>query len=131
MKNRVIKFRAWDGETKEMFSWEQIGRLDGCTGSWCYTSNPNWILMQFTSLHDSKGKEIYEGDIVAFIDAEDISTENGYDFRELQKIGTFEWLDERLGWHLTNRESMEMDCIESSEIEIIGNIYENPELLNN
>lgn len=78
MTNRIIKFRAWDKKEKEMrevamLRWED-GRMSRIAGYWPTTRNNGWtdhdpaediyVLMQFTSLLDAKGREIYEGDIV-------------------------------------------------------------------
>jgi hypothetical protein len=69
MKNREIKFRAWDGLRMTtggiMFNTstgsvvvptEQSIRMDKIT-------NP-WHLMEFTGLYDNAGKEIWEGDLI-------------------------------------------------------------------
>lgn len=73
-----------------------------------------WPEMQFTGLKDKNGKEIYEGDI--FQDEED-----GYcDF--------VEWDDTYFGW-TTHKWFLPNEMMNLEEMEIIGNIYENKELL--
>ena len=62
--NREIKFRAWDIEAKKMLYFDVIaGHMPS---NWC----DFYILMQYTGLKDSKGTEIYEGDLL------DVDTEN-------------------------------------------------------
>lgn len=126
---RPIKFRAWDKVNKRMIclddnfdlrfnsSWE--GNLNWSARD---ISNRNVIinqrnadLMQFTGLIDKNGMEIYEGDIV-----------NEKDIRSLGVI-----LDQSFcGWTAYHAESQRIFCLGySSGFEVIGNIYENPELL--
>lgn len=103
---REIKFRAWNGE--QMLSPEHIGR-DG-HAYWHENSIPESTdkVMQFTGLKDKNGKEIYEGDIV---ENEEQAMRGVYEFRE----GTFGIKGTR--------------TIQNYGAVIIGNIYENPELI--
>ncbi len=110
---KKIKFRAWDkkynkmvgvGGIKDLFSI----RSDGTP------SNPNYILMQFTGLKDKNGKEIYEKDILG---------------REFFSDWCVIWKD--CGFHIYNvcNPIPLYPLIDTTDREIIGNIYENPELL--
>lgn len=72
------------------------------------------VLMQYTNLKDKNGKEIYEGDVVRV-------QFNGW--VETQKIT---W--QRSGWSANDPwNALDFPCQE--RIEVVGNIYENPELL--
>ncbi len=124
--NREIKFRIWDNHTKHFATcvyetnkdcYLFIGRSGYVTAFNCYGEeidfqDGRFIIQQYTELKDSKGVEIYEGDIVEIGDRK----------REvIFNIGMF-YIDENYG-----------DIVPVSEvdniIEVIGNIFENPELL--
>jgi uncharacterized phage protein (TIGR01671 family) len=135
---RDIKFRAWDESRSKMvynFSGKpvadgyQLFHEDG--GMFCgnHQDNGDWQqpeLMQYTGLKDKNGKEIYEGDVV-----ED---------RFGRKMLVGEW-NYRLCWIAITETNFHhadfFDWVESingelsgiAKVEIIGNIYENPELL--
>ena len=105
---REIKFRAWSKKYKwlmPMSDWLSDGKsfLD-----------EDLIVMQYTGLKDKNGKEIYEGDILRYAENGEIAWDNqGYFGVTNFGIGNCHPL------HLTSQEDRE----------IIGNIYDNPELL--
>jgi len=149
--NREIKFRAWvppitDGEislpgfmdydlgqqkiiatktqTREIptefgFEHSQLGQ---------YFLNQDLArygdrLMQYTGLHDKNGKEIYEGDVICFIEDVIAETISGYPRYEPEgKITEVKLPDIFITLHSE-------EIPPANEIEVIGNIYENPELL--
>jgi len=127
MNIRKIKFRAWDNKRKKMIERiEEDGEYVVCfNGEICcikhgnapfnVTLPQNLFLMQFTGLYDKDGKEIYEGDIVKCLDNSKHLIQRNNDYSAYQ---------------LSNRNyiGLEKQNLEDN-YKIIGNIYENPELL--
>ncbi len=139
---REIKFDAIYKPTGEHFTPHEInfndntitGNFDGQINDWCHFSfDGNYgdvILRQYVGRKDINGKEIYRGDVVKYLDGYDCSTENGIDFEEFDNIGVIEWEEQELRYYVTNRQSIDLESFwESDEIEVIGNIYQNTELL--
>lgn len=134
--NREIKFRAWDKEKRNMFN---IARLDIADGS-CYDHlfsriYDYWnecILMQYTGLKDKNDKEIYEGDIVA----ERTMGSINYSVVKFGEINiSKQACEEKTCICFYNDYSNFNDCwsdepLNAKKIEVVGNIYENTELLN-
>ena len=81
-------------------------------------------ICQCTGLKDKNGKLIWENDIVAYWDA--YNTENGQ--TEMDCIGKVVWDDETISFQVTNRLSAESYEV-LDECSVIGNIFDNPELL--
>jgi uncharacterized phage protein (TIGR01671 family) len=122
---REIKFRIWDKKTGEMrynvsVNSKGMARVCRSTG-FALQYDPEYEelpVMQFVGLRDKNGKEIYEGDIVKFFDGS---------FKE--KIIREVYFDtELLEFGVKNSNAL-FHCQFSDEFEVIGNIFENPELL--
>ncbi|MCE2322780.1 YopX family protein [Streptococcus thermophilus] len=126
-----LKFRAWDLEYEKMVGVDIInledGKLDFIGDGITYFRKAKDIeLMQSTGLTDKNGKEIFEGDVVT--DGQtvgDIKHHQTYGFYMIDDKGIERWFSDG-----NCIEDFEEDAETVSEIlEIIGNIYENPELL--
>ena len=127
----VPKFRAWDKESQKMYEVKSIvytlGSMLCVNRSALFPERTLYFedtpVMQSTGLLDKNGKEIFERDIVEFEDADDI--ENVY-----INQGVIEWCQG--GFTVSNRTTVTMDDLldeDTLEVTIIGNIYENPELV--
>ena len=128
---RDIKFRCWDTENKEMLEVQELDYEDSYNGQPMirttmysdYFDTEDMILMQYVGLKDKNEKEIYEGDIVKFRFKDDRE-----EFPDL--IGYIEYQTTFTAFRImSNQGSFKIDITEIKFIEVIGNIYENPELL--
>lgn len=108
---RQIKFRAWDKVEKKMTFPFFINDVAHGKGFFLhdFTDIERYEFIQFTGLLDKNGKEIYEGDIVKN------TRGNKPVIRQVIWIN----INHRNGWNIAK----------GSDFEIIGNIYQNPELL--
>jgi len=116
MEKREIKFRAWnkkDSNLKDRMIQQATITNNGLV---VMPDGDEWDipLMQYTGLKDKNGKEIYEGDIVMGMHG------------DTAVIGQVRYTEESIyptyGWDI-------MIQYPQKSIEVIGNIYENPELL--
>jgi uncharacterized phage protein (TIGR01671 family) len=123
---RKIKFRAWDKIDNKMFA---MGYNEGF---WAFieVESDRYEIMQFTGLHDEQDKEIYEGDII----------EIPWKFNPKQPhrkcVVTFN--NDNASFTANYKDKNEIvrfliDCgqmqADNEKYKVIGNIYENPELL--
>lgn len=109
---REIKFRAWDIVRKRMLCNEDLWDIP-YNEIFIHTPDQRALnLMQYTGLKDKNGKEIYEGDIVNYFRNE---------LAEVKFINGCFAIESK---HY-------IDCFNEivAEREVVGNIYENPELL--
>jgi uncharacterized phage protein (TIGR01671 family) len=118
---REIKFRAWhkedrymiyDVQSNQMWFYDDVDKtrqiLDYDEAFQDMIDNKNYNLMQYTGLKDKNGKEIYEGDILNYDGLRGQVTYFKSGFVQMMNLVP---------------EQIWKDC------EVIGNIYENPELL--
>lgn len=128
---REIKFRAWDKARHEMLS---VGQITFVKGIWGFTPEnekyigvsipfqPHIILMQSTGLKDKNGKEIYEGDIIKPL---------GF----ASWIGVARYATDKAAFVLKEHDNkfLRDEPVYLSQFvdsfEILGNIYESPELM--
>lgn len=138
---REIKFRAWDSYENKMLERTDRLRLDFKTGEVLEDVGQyeedylpwDGVLMQYTGLKDKNDKEIYEGDIVSykFLSGFDCDHE---DFRSSEDVSEFIGAVELVaGEYLPREYYREVDdgfySYRYFDLEVIGNIYENQELL--
>ena len=120
----IPRFRAWDKETKSMNGMAEIYRNRNQEIE-LHPRDENIILMQSTGLFDKNGKEIFEGDIIA-IEVDDTETPINARVFQNSKIGV-------LMFHVfeDNEDVPMVELLEDNSVafEIIGNVYENKELL--
>ena len=111
----TVKFRAWFVESKIMYSWDDLINKIGLSES-VFTETKLWKPMQFTGLLDPTDTEIYEGDILR---QQNVFNGDIYvGAVKAQEDGR--WAID-LGDHVPS--------VTPLFCEVIGNIYQNPELL--
>lgn len=144
---RPIKFRAWDNGRKKWLMGYELQNLGGfdlfgecmLLGEWSAVldaflferdgrKSEDLKVMQYTGLLDKSGKEIFEGDILASYEGEEMGW---------LQVGKVHWWKDEAKFILADRDDYSTEDenwetpSEWSGYEIIGNIYGNPELLTN
>ena len=142
---RELKFRAWDKERKVwldpadflvtsegtvlLHDIEYGAKYGNLAGKWREDEDDRIELVRFTGLHDKNGKEIYEGDVFP-------SKKGNW----IVKFGDWLYWDgkklvQMYGWYAecvtVEGKSHAQLPLYASQVEVIGNIYESPELLTN
>jgi uncharacterized phage protein (TIGR01671 family) len=121
---RTIKFRAWDKELKQ-FDNIVAGNLlyslhdEGLTQEDKY----RFVLQEYTGLNDTKGREIFEGDIVTL---KTVARDHLTQVIFIQGCFAFKVINPQGTLSLVFAHSVEDRFFEP---EVVGNIFENPDLL--
>ena len=121
---REIKFRAWDNENEKMMKVSSLSLENKEiavreNGTYHFFRMKNLELMQYTGLNDKNDKEIYEGDILFFRDENTKYVVVWQDAAFIIKSIEIRKYSEEMCW----LDDTEICC------EIVGNIYENKNLL--
>ena len=122
---REIKFRAWHPQVKRMF---EVGDIDFIKEEvmlrhWGWESSNDIDLMQYAGREDKNGRKIYEGDIIV------THPKSKY---EAPKSGVVQYGGSRPMFGYKTEDGEEYDIWSSNAYrtyEVIGNVFENPELL--
>jgi len=118
---RDIKFRAWNTMSGHMWPLQRMNFINGqllYVGSNMPTPKEykdKYIVMQYTGLKDKNGKEIYESDILK---------------DEFGRVDLVYWVEDgaRFTMRQKNKKTGYFVVVNHLSEEVIGNIYENPEL---
>lgn len=137
---RIIKFRVWDKELKQMdyypyvyFGTNHVAFVDDKDLDYIDDNSEdkdNFELMQFIGIKDKRGVEIYEGDIVEYVDKQSLFESGIY------KIGF-----DRGSFCFNGLGEYEDDMVEvgigypdfpniGKYLVVVGNIYKDPEIVN-
>ena len=118
---RDIRFRAWDKEDNKMYYGISLCSQD----SGIHPNNGDWddtcdledcCIMQYTGLKDKRGKELYESDIISHS-----AYKQNYQIEYIPDAGGYVVK--------SHNHTCPLTAMCQKYLEIIGNIYENPELI--
>ncbi|MFB4258950.1 YopX family protein [Shouchella clausii] len=111
--NTPYKFQAWDVLNERMLEWKDIFHLP----AWeIFPGTPEqrpFIIRSFTGYKDTSGNEIYRGDIILI--------DHGDNHKWYEEVFFYQ------GCYMAGEENLLANVVDNAKV--VGNIYENPELL--
>lgn len=131
---KQLKLRAWDSKTEQWlvagkwshdFMIDSVGVIAGVPDKWSGSEDPkDFIVTQYINLDDANGAGIYEGDVV---EHHQIIPEKGID----NLLGTYVVIFEqgRFVFHDPKQPQISGHYVTPSSLIVIGNVFENPELV--
>lgn len=127
---REIKFRAWDNDKKSMF----IPHINASFNTGLHDLNiifekfgTEYSFMQYSGLKDKNGKEIFEGDVIScppLFKGDKSYFQITFGEVTVQGLQHWAWLCQS---RVLQKSLLDQSIIENGEV--IGNVYENPELM--
>lgn len=118
--NKELKFRVWDLRLNIFLPIKDDGSFNPM---WFYHRKDEYIVQQFIGLTDKSGKEIFVGDILVFDNG--VKDSEKYYYITIYRPGEYVFLD----FHSANENGLAIHHGYGKQMRIVGNIFENPELL--
>ncbi len=132
---REHKYRAWDKEEKRFWTQKEMTEIGGYYYTWGLGNyNGRFILMQFTGLFDKNKKEIYAGDIVEIQITHETKTSYksqvyfDYDGACVDLHPAHKSMGHKGTRRLSEYLFIDSD-FSQSKCKVVGNVHQNPELL--
>lgn len=135
--NRLIKFRGKDIKTGEWLYGDFVHASDGMRTAILVSDRESYdeceteptTIGQYTGLKDRTGKEVYEGDVVFWIAIGTRGIGRGEQGAIIWDKNTMSWAILRDEPTLDGRPCIISRPFDRKHLEVIGNIYDNPELM--
>lgn len=117
---RKIKFRAWDRENETMLKWNRHIKKS----FYEFIKHGQFIPMQYTGWRDKNKEEIYEGDVIKMNPPGTLAL-----IRFEQAGFLADFLDDTKASPYVTSDEVSLGLIERKHIKVVGNRFENQELL--
>lgn len=148
-KDNIVKYRAWCKQREEwvniryisFYEDGEIDYLEDHDGEVYFPERDDLVLMQYTGLKDKNGVEIYEGNILRITNTKRFIGRNHFCYSDVKIMEghTYVWTDpivdgqrKRFGAKMLFpglAKYIDMRGVATSDVEVVGNIYEDKELL--